>query len=349
MRGAGPRRKDCSRAHTLNGTIKGTRLELLVNNCLDITQLTLLYSLSSQLYEKSTHFLLELIQNADDNYYESVTPRYVFPTNLEVSVAIVMKSVLQLRTLKLFLPSVRAPKQIKQMMESILARKGSGSNQCSKLLKQFEFLRAKFMGMVAPIWETFPEQTKPGWTSIYIQFLKSLINSNALTHTYRSNLTSPQVLKNISLIIPAGSKIGIVGRSGSGKSSLLLTLFRMLDLSSGSITIDGLDISTISRQEIRSRLTVLPQNPFFLSGTVRSNTDPFGRKSDEEIIEALEKVGIWNIVIEASGLNARIGDTESEGDKDGILSLSKEQKQLFYLARTILRKNRVVILDKATN
>ncbi|KAM3068089.1 hypothetical protein ACMFMF_009454 [Clarireedia jacksonii] len=166
-----------------------------------------------------------------------------------------------------------------------------------------------------------------------------------ISASYGTKDNSALVLDNMSCTIPAGSKFGIIGRSGSGKSSLLLTLFRMLDLRAGSITIDGLDISTIPRQEIRSRLTILPQDPFFLSGTVRLNVDPFEIRSDQEIREAFVKVGVWETIEQNGGLDAKIGDSE-EGPS---LHLSEGQKQLFCLAGAILRKSTVLVLDEATS
>ncbi|EHK99656.1 putative Metal resistance protein YCF1 [Glarea lozoyensis 74030] len=150
---------------------------------------------------------------------------------------------------------------------------------------------------------------------------------------------SEPVLRGISLSIQPGQKIGVCGRTGSGKSSLVLSIFRMIEMSAGRITIDDIDISTIPRQELRSRLVGVPQDSYLLSGSVRLNTDPLGLASDTEIINALKCVQIWNKVKENGGLGA---DIES-------IFLSHGQKQLFCLARAIIRPSRVLILDESTS
>lgn len=114
---------------------------------------------------------------------------------------------------------------------------------------------------------------------------------------------------------------------------------RLLELDQGSIEIDGLDISTIPRHEIRSRLNTLPQEPFFLHGTVRLNVDPLEIQSDDQIIEALETAGLWDYFESKGGL-----DEELEDDK-----LSSGQRQLFCLARATCKSGAILIVDEATS
>ncbi|KAI5243109.1 putative multidrug resistance protein, partial [Aureobasidium subglaciale] len=164
----------------------------------------------------------------------------------------------------------------------------------------------------------------------------------------------PLVLRDVSLSVRAGEKIGICGRTGSGKSTLIAVLFRLLPTRTGTVTIDNLNLSTIPRQKIRSSIIAIPQEPYILSGTVRFNAAPHCAPfseldtetssnviSDDAIIAALETVQLWSIIARRGGLSTPIKD----------LGLSQGQKQLFCLARAMLRKSeaKIMILDEATS
>ncbi|XP_061782919.1 multidrug resistance-associated protein 1-like [Nerophis lumbriciformis] len=148
-------------------------------------------------------------------------------------------------------------------------------------------------------------------------------------------------LKGISISIQDKEKVGIVGRTGAGKSSLALGIFRILEAASGRIFIDEVDISQVGLHELRSRITIIPQDPVLFSGSLRMNLDPFDVCSDEELWRALELAHLSSFV-------SRLPDQLKHQCCEGGENLSLGQRQLLCLARALLRKTKILVLDEAT-
>lgn len=174
---------------------------------------------------------------------------------------------------------------------------------------------------------------EPSWPS------EGAVSFKNVSMRYREEL--PRVLRDVSFEIQAGHKVGVVGRTGAGKSSLIQALFLLCELDEGQIVLDGVDTGSLGTADLRSNIGIIPQDPVLFHGTFRYNLDPLARHTEQELWDVLETSDLKSYVqAQEGGLDAMVA---AQGE-----NLSVGQRQLVCLSRALLAKSKIVVLDEAT-
>ncbi|KAF8333586.1 ABC protein [Cantharellus anzutake] len=231
--------------------------------------------------------------------------------------------------------------QLTQITSALTRQTAEVENNMNAVERVHQYGDTKITSQEAPY--ELPEAAPPADWPKY-----GAISFNAVVMRYRPAL--PPVLKGIHFEVKAREKVGIVGRTGAGKTSLTAALFRLIELSSGSILIDGLDISGMGLRDLRSRISIIPQEPLIFSGTIRTNLDPFSDHDDAYLYDALRR----SHFLDASTKERLEGDSpisryslDTVVDVEGA-NLSVGERSLLSLARALCKDSQVVVMDEAT-